>query len=86
MNDLQVENLSLYKPESSFANIFPDFPKTIKLLYVFKNFRAVIFKVRQQLLSDCFLLFTRFLPLTKMYCTMKAILHEFISKAFIFSN
>ena len=40
MNDLQVESPPLYKPESSFSNIFPDFPK---LLQVFKNLEPSLF-------------------------------------------
>ena len=56
MNDFQLESLLLYKPESSFANIFPDFPKTINF-FMFLKFWSRYFQVRQLLLSDCFLFF-----------------------------
>ena len=46
--NLQVESLILYKPESSFANIFPDFLKTISF-FTFWNFGAVLTKTRNDL-------------------------------------
>ena len=44
---------SLNNLENSFTNTFPDFPKTITF-FIFWNFGAVIFKVRQLLLSFLF--------------------------------
>ena len=54
--NLQVESLPPHKPDSSFANTFPEFSKTISF-FMFLNFGGVTFKVRQLLLSDCFLFF-----------------------------
>ena len=43
MANLQVQSLFLYKPESSFANTFPDFSETITFF--------IFFKILEQLFS-----------------------------------
>ena len=64
---------SVHKPESSFANTFPYFPKTISFFMFFsEQFFSRFDSFYWMIAFPCF---TRLLPLTVMYCTIKAVLH-----------
>ena len=64
---------SVHKTESSFANTFPCFPKTISFFMFFsEQFFSRLDSFYWMIAFPCF---TRLLPLTVIYCTIKAVLH-----------
>ena len=81
LENLQVESLHLCKPKNSVANTFPDFPNTISF-FMFLHFGAVIFKVRQLLLSGCFLCYKVFTINRNVLYYESHFVCQFISKTF----
>ena len=75
--NLQMESLPLNKPKSSFASIFPDFPKT-RSFFMFLKFWNSYFQGQTAITEWLISLFYKVLPLTVMYCKC-----QFTSKIFL---
>ena len=65
----------LYINQRVLSQIFFQIFLRLSASLCFKNFGAVIFKVRKLPLSDCFLFFYKVFAINGNVCTMKAILH-----------